>query len=41
MVSVTMRDTPNGSTQLARIPCGAPSMATTFMSPMMPAFAAA
>jgi hypothetical protein len=41
MVSVTIRDTPNGSTQFARMPCGAPSMATTFISPTMPALAAA
>ena len=39
--AVTIREEPKGSTPFARTPCAAPSIATTFMSPTMPAFAAA
>jgi hypothetical protein len=39
-VASTMSERPNGSTVFARMPCGAPSIATTLASPATPALAA-
>jgi hypothetical protein len=36
---VTIREWPNGSTQLERIPWAAPAIATLFDSPAIPALA--
>ena len=38
--SVIIRVRPTGNTALARMPCGAPSLARPLVSPMMPPFAA-
>ncbi len=37
-VSVTILERPNGSTVLARMPCGSPSSAMTLVNPTSPAF---